>query len=463
MKFIRAVLAGLVCGFVASGYWLTQIEANNELFPFKLKDGEFVYEYGTDIPNDVKTYFDTTDEMQLEKATITLKLPEKEEPPKAGDYKGYLMWRDEIALFDFKIKDTKKPVIELVKENVTINYGEKYEPKKNVKSVKDEVDGDLDYKLEGKVDSKKAGTYTIKVTATDKNNNTSTKEFNVKVKKKVVVTQPTYTGGTSGNASTGNTSSGSTGSTSGNISGGSTSSTGSYPLTYQDGSAKITIYKEWYQNAWVYAAHLQFSNYSRFGTACANGAYGNGTETTRHAYSRLGAIFAVNGDYSSKNLNYPVARSGKVWNNKNCWVPAVYSRSNGKLMSAWETGGTPGIAGQDLATLVSEGKVSDTFSFGPPILSGGSITVGGDTSRAQRTFIGTNGAPGDIWVVVSEGRYTDGKSAGLTYRQCAQFLQNKGCTFGVPLDGGGSSTMIFKGKVLTATSQRAVVDFVYFK
>ena len=108
---------------------------------------------------------------------------------------------------------------------------------------------------------------------------------------------------------------------------------------------------------------------------------------------------------------------------------------------------------------------TDSFCFGPPILSGGEIKAGSDTSRAQRTFIGTNGNAGDIWLVVSDGRYNDGKSAGLTYREMAAYLQSKGCTFGVPLDGGGSSTMVFQGKVLNAANgtQRAVVDFVYFK
>jgi exopolysaccharide biosynthesis protein len=88
-----------------------------------------------------------------------------------------------------------------------------------------------------------------------------------------------------------------------------------------------------------------------------------------------------------------------------------------------------------------------------------------DTGRAQRTFIGTNGNPGDIWLVVSDGRYNDNESAGLTYDQCSRYLVSKGCVFGVPLDGGGSSTMVFKGQVLNANSknERAVVDFVYFK
>ena len=61
--------------------------------------------------------------------------------------------------------------------------------------------------------------------------------------------------------------------------------------------------------------------------------------------------------------------------------------------------------------------------------------------------------------------YNGKKIGSLTYSEMASFLQSKGCTFGVPLDGGGSSTMYFNGKVLNAarSGQRSVVDFVYFK
>lgn len=143
----------------------------------------------------------------------------------------------------------------------------------------------------------------------------------------------------------------------------------------------------------------------------------------------------------------------------------MYSNQNGLLQSAWETGGTEGIAGVNIDSLVESGLVTDTFCFGPPILVNGSVTTGSDGSCAQRTFIGTNGNPGDIWIVVSEGRNADGESAGLTYSQCARLLGEKGCIFGVPLDGGGSSTMVFQGKVLNSAKagQRSVVDFVCFK
>ena len=240
-----------------------------------------------------------------------------------------------------------------------------------------------------------------------------------------------------------------------------------YPLTYSDSTCTITVYKEWYENAYVYAAHVVFSDYDRLGTACANGKYNNGYETTSSAAKRLGAKLAINGCYSAPYLDYIVVRDGKICNgaSRNLWTPAVYNSNNGLLMSAWETGGTPGIAGQNVQTLVDEGKITDTFCFGPPGLTNGTVTAGSDSSRAQRTFIGTNGSAGDIWLCVSDGRSNDGKSSGLTYKQCMNYLVSKGCTFGVNLDGGGSSTMYFNGKVLNAAkgNERAVVDFVYFK
>jgi exopolysaccharide biosynthesis protein len=239
-----------------------------------------------------------------------------------------------------------------------------------------------------------------------------------------------------------------------------------YPKTYVSNSGTITIYKEWYENAWCYAAHLQFSDYTKFGTACANGRYNNGYETTSHAANRLGAIFTVNGCYSAPDLNYTVVRSGVLCNGdgRRCWSPGVYSRNTGLFLSAWESGGAPGISGENISELVDKGIVTDTFCFGPPHLQNGILSTSSDTSRAQRTFIGTNGNPGDIWIVVSDGRYNDGESSGLTYKQTGEYLISKGCTFGICLDGGGSSTMYFYGEVLNAAkyNERAVVDFVYY-
>lgn len=235
----------------------------------------------------------------------------------------------------------------------------------------------------------------------------------------------------------------------------------SYPLSYGDATCSITVNKEWYQNAYCYIAHVALSDYSRLATTCGNGTYG-GYETASSAANRVGAILCINGCYSAPCLDYGVVRNGTVCNDKPCYVPAIYNGNTG-IFSSPEAAG---IAGNSLSSLASSGQVKDTFCFGPAILVNGSVVGGNDTSRAQRTFMGTTGRAGEFYLVVTEGRNVDGKSAGLTYKECASLLQSKGCTFGIPLDGGGSSTMVFNGKVLNhlqGGSERAVVDFIYIK
>jgi exopolysaccharide biosynthesis protein len=234
-----------------------------------------------------------------------------------------------------------------------------------------------------------------------------------------------------------------------------------WPKGYSDSTCTIIIYKEWHENAWVYAAHIKFTDYDRLWMECANGKYNSGGETTSHAAKRVGAILAINGDYavpSNGAGGYAIARKGVVYNDKKAYPEGVYNSNTGILSF--------GHSGKMLSELVAEGKVTDTFQFGPNFLQNGKII--GDpnsNSRAQRTFIGTNGNAGDIWLCVSDGRYNDGVSSGLNAYQCATYLQSKGCTLGVPLDGGGSSTIYFNGKVLNAakSGQRAVVDFLVFK
>ena len=216
--------------------------------------------------------------------------------------------------------------------------------------------------------------------------------------------------------------------------------------SYSDGSASITIDKIWYGGSNVFVAHLKFSDPSRFHTVYTSG-------TASGVSSSYGAILTVNGDYATKT-GYPSVRNGSVVNGGTLHAEATYSNCSGILSrSGW------GWGAEDAA---SSCTVTDTFQFGPAFLSGGNITAGTGGSRAQRTFIGTNGSAGDIVIGVSSGRYADGVSAGLTYHECAEILVNYGCSFGVPLDGGGSSTMIFRGSVLVGGQRSGIGDFIVF-
>lgn len=228
---------------------------------------------------------------------------------------------------------------------------------------------------------------------------------------------------------------------------------------YSDKDGYIAIRKVRYASTWCYIAHLKFKNYKRFMAICSNNKYGGRKETTLAAARRTGAIFAVNGDYSAKYLKYTTARSGKVVRRGKLYAEAIYSRWDGILCSP----AAKEIYGMGISRVVKKKLASDTFQFGPAFnLKKIPKSTG---ARAQRTFMGTNGNPGDIYIVVTNGRRNDGVSLGLTGSECARLLKKLGCTFGIPLDGGGSSTMVFKGRILNSAENRngrAVVDHIVY-
>ena len=114
------------------------------------------------------------------------------------------------------VKDTKKPVIKLKKEKVEITAGDKFDAASNIESVKDPVDGDLKksedkklikngYIISSDVNAKKAGSYTVKVTAYDVNGNKAESSYKVTVKKKPQEQAPTQNNNqSSGNGYTSN-------------------------------------------------------------------------------------------------------------------------------------------------------------------------------------------------------------------------------------------------------------------
>ena len=103
-----------------------------------------------------------------------------------------------------EIKDTKSPVIELKKEKAEITEGDKFDPVSNIASVKDVIDGDIKksddkkltkngYLIDSNVDTKKAGSYKVKIIAYDVNGNKTEKEYAVTVKEKPEEAKPNQT------------------------------------------------------------------------------------------------------------------------------------------------------------------------------------------------------------------------------------------------------------------------------
>lgn len=154
--------------------------------------------------------------------------------------------KDKEEKLKILVEDSKKPVIELKNESITITAGDRLELQDNIKSVKDPVDGDLKYSDKtvekdgyyidkGKLDTKKAGTYEVKVIAVDVNGNKTEKSFKVNVKKKETA-KKLSTSNNTGNSNTSTnggssiskpSNSGNSGSNAGSSSGGSNNSNNS--------------------------------------------------------------------------------------------------------------------------------------------------------------------------------------------------------------------------------------------
>lgn len=106
--------------------------------------------------------------------------------------------KDYKKTFTVTNTDEVAPVIKLNKDTVEITEGDDYDPSGNIKSVKDDFDGNITkadkkpdeagtayYLIDSsKLDTSKAGEYKVKVTAVGKAGNEATKEFTVKVKAK---------------------------------------------------------------------------------------------------------------------------------------------------------------------------------------------------------------------------------------------------------------------------------------
>ena len=109
----------------------------------------------------------------------------------------YEITKDDVSKefsIEVEVVDTKKPKIEFKKETITLYVGNTYAYKNNIKSVLDEVDGEISYvdkapevnengyyTITSDFVKNKIGTYKVTVKAVDKNGNETTGSYTLKV------------------------------------------------------------------------------------------------------------------------------------------------------------------------------------------------------------------------------------------------------------------------------------------
>ncbi|MBN2981012.1 phosphodiester glycosidase family protein [Cohnella algarum] len=217
-----------------------------------------------------------------------------------------------------------------------------------------------------------------------------------------------------------------------------------------------------------FAADVQLSESADLLTAFAKNAFGtNITEDTSTIAASNNAVFAINGDYYGFRSDGVVIRNGTLYRDE----PArdgLALLEDGTLMPYDEEGTSSD-------ELLAQG-VTNTFSFGPILVQDGEIA--GDFSSVRidnnfgnrsiqnanpRTGIGMI-APNHFLFVVVDGR-EEGYSRGMTLTEFAELFRELGATEAYNLDGGGSSTMYFMGRVvndpLGEGKERGVSDIIY--
>lgn len=233
---------------------------------------------------------------------------------------------------------------------------------------------------------------------------------------------------------------------------------------YSDSKTSITLkqYREYDSN--IYVADVTVSDASDLKTALANNTYGrNITDTTSDMAANNNAVLAINGDYYGARQSGYVIRNGKLYRDTSGNRDALVIQKNGefKFVSESET---------SASELLQDGALQ-VFSFGPVLLNNGEISVGENDEVGMamasnpRTAIGYLGNNHYVFVV-SDGRTSE--SAGLSLYELASFMKELGVKDAYNLDGGGSSTMIFKGEIINSPTtsgrsgeERAVSDIVY--
>jgi exopolysaccharide biosynthesis protein len=238
--------------------------------------------------------------------------------------------------------------------------------------------------------------------------------------------------------------------------------------SYQDGRVSINIetYREYDTN--IYVAEVLLTDASDLKTAFAENTYGrNLTQKTSEIAKEHDAILAINGDFYGAQQDGYVIRNGVVYREN--------ARSNSQEDLVIYPSGSMEIITelQVSAQTLQENGASQVLSFGPSLINAGEITVskGDEVGKAMASNPRTAIAmiePLHYLFVVSDGRTSE--SEGLSLYELATFLNQFDIQCAYNLDGGGSSTMYFNGKVINkpttrgkSIKERSVSDIVYIQ
>ncbi len=232
---------------------------------------------------------------------------------------------------------------------------------------------------------------------------------------------------------------------------------------YETSTLKVSVEpkKTSYTNYWV--CHIQTFSTQQLCSALCGGTYGNPRAKTSAEVAEHNGVIGINGSGFSYSSGEPapgksMIKDGKIYND---------TYSNGNIMCVTQDGGMfTAIAGMTVEDMLNRG-VRDTYCFGPTLVENGKAyeitSAFQQTYRYQRTAVGMVN-PGDYYILIVDGKGSGG-SQGMTYEEMQKTFLDLDCQYAYNLDGGGSTTLVFKGRIinsLTDGNERPCADILYF-
>ena len=220
---------------------------------------------------------------------------------------------------------------------------------------------------------------------------------------------------------------------------------------YSDSNTSITLKQYRAYDSEIYVADVTVSDGR------------NITDTTSNMAKENNAVLAINGDYYGARQAGYVIRNGNLYRNTSGDRDALVITKTGEFEFVSEN--------EKSAEELLQSGAYQVLSFGPVLLADGEISVGENDEVGMamasnpRTAIGYLGNNHYVFVV-SDGRTSE--SAGLSLYELATFMKELGVVDAYNLDGGGSSTMVFKGEIINnpttnghSNQEISVSDIVY--
>ena len=237
-------------------------------------------------------------------------------------------------------------------------------------------------------------------------------------------------------------------------------------LGYRDENMELSIEIIRRYETQVYVATLHTQNHRFIQSILAEDTYGrNIRERTSSMAERKQGIFAINGDYYGFRDEGFVVRNGLLYRANARSSPfnqSVILDDQGMMFSVNE--------GQTSSSQLTAYQPWQAWSFGPTLIENGDFVVDEQSEVPYELDSNPRSSIGQVdedtyLFIVSDGRTSE--SAGLSLFELASVYEEYGAQFAYNLDGGGSATMWFNGRIMnkpvnsgSAISERSVSDCI---